>query len=139
MSKHASKDAFHLRVRAHPFHIIRINKMLSCAGADRLQSGMRQAWGKPTGLVARVKIGQILFSVRTKKQTLPVVLEALRRAKMKFPGRQHVVVTNKWGFSDYSRDEYQRLKEQNRFVSKGAHVKVKVAAGPLSDNAVLYC
>jgi len=100
---------------------------------------MRQAWGKPTGLVARVKIGQILFSVRTKKQTLPVVLEALRRAKMKFPGRQHVVVTNKWGFSDYSRDEYQRLKEQNRFVSKGAHVKVKVAAGPLSDNAVLYC
>lgn len=24
-----------MRVRVHPFHIIRINKMLSCAGADR--------------------------------------------------------------------------------------------------------
>merc|ERR1712093_891792 len=24
-------------VRAHPYHVVRINKMLSCAGADRLQ------------------------------------------------------------------------------------------------------
>ena len=24
-----------MRVRVHPFHVIRINKMLSCAGADR--------------------------------------------------------------------------------------------------------
>ena len=33
--KSCGKDAFHLRVRLHPFHVIRINKMLSCAGADR--------------------------------------------------------------------------------------------------------
>lgn len=33
--KFCGKDAFHLRVRLHPFHVIRINKMLSCAGADR--------------------------------------------------------------------------------------------------------
>merc|ERR1711970_1280900 len=31
------------------------NKMLSCAGADRLQTGMRGAFGKPQGLVARVR------------------------------------------------------------------------------------
>ena len=37
MIKNAGKDTFHLRVRAHPFHVLRINKMLSCAGADRLQ------------------------------------------------------------------------------------------------------
>ncbi|KAI4751879.1 ribosomal protein L10e, partial [Aureobasidium sp. EXF-8846] len=47
------KDSFHLRVRAHPYHVVRINKMLSCAGADRLQTGMRGAWGKPNGTVAR--------------------------------------------------------------------------------------
>lgn len=39
MVKNAGKDAFHLRVRVHPFHVLRINKMLSCAGADRLQTG----------------------------------------------------------------------------------------------------
>merc|ERR1712168_1387790 len=38
--KHCGKD---------PFHVNRINKMLSCAGADRLQTGMRGAFGKPQG------------------------------------------------------------------------------------------
>lgn len=37
MAKFAGKDNFHMRMRAHPFHVLRINKMLSCAGADRLQ------------------------------------------------------------------------------------------------------
>ena len=35
MVKHTAKDQFHIRVRVHPFHVLRINKMLSCAGADR--------------------------------------------------------------------------------------------------------
>lgn len=33
--KNCGKDQFHIRIRLHPFHVIRINKMLSCAGADR--------------------------------------------------------------------------------------------------------
>ena len=33
--KNIGKDSFHIRVRVHPFHVLRINKMLSCAGADR--------------------------------------------------------------------------------------------------------
>lgn len=89
--KTSGKDSFHLRVRAHPFHIVRINKMLSCAGADRLQQGMRGAWGKPYGCVARVNIGQVILSVRCKETNRAVVLEALRRARYKFPGRQKIV------------------------------------------------
>merc|ERR1711879_20364 len=65
MVKNCGKDGFHIRVRVHPFHVLRINKMLSCAGADRLQTGMRGAFGKAHGTAARVKIGQILISVRT--------------------------------------------------------------------------
>lgn len=64
--KTAGKESFHMRVRPHPYHVVRINKMLSCAGADRLQTGMRGAYGKPNGSVARVNIGQILLSVRTR-------------------------------------------------------------------------
>ena len=41
LTKNIGKDAYHIRVRAHPFHVLRANKMLSCAGADRLSSGMR--------------------------------------------------------------------------------------------------
>ena len=33
--KMGAKENFHMRVRVHPWHVIRINKMLSCAGADR--------------------------------------------------------------------------------------------------------
>ena len=83
----AGKDAFHMRVRVHPWHVLRINKMLSCAGADRLQTGMRGAFGKTYGTVARVEIGQILLSVRARDQHGESVMEALRRAKYKFPGR----------------------------------------------------
>ena len=63
--KNCGKDQFHIRIRVHPFHVNRINKMLSCAGADRLQTGMRGAFGKAHGTAARVRIGQILISVRS--------------------------------------------------------------------------
>ncbi|CAI0439861.1 unnamed protein product, partial [Linum tenue] len=92
----AGKDAFHLRVRVHPFHVLRINKMLSCAGADRLQTGMRGAFGKPQGVCARVAIGQVLLSVRCKDNNSNHAQEALRRAKFKFPGRQKIIVSRKW-------------------------------------------
>ena len=97
MVKVTGKDSFHLRVRCHPYHVIRINKMLSCAGADRLQTGMRGAYGKPYGLVARVNIGQVILSIRTKDANRPVAIEALRRSRYKFAGRQKIIVSKKWG------------------------------------------
>lgn len=51
---------------------------------------MRGAFGKPQGTVARVHIGQVIMSIRTKAQNKEHVVEALRRAKFKFPGRQKV-------------------------------------------------
>ncbi len=52
---------------------------------------MRGAFGKPQGTVARVRIGQPLMSVRARDQHKAEVVEALRRAKFKFPGRQKVL------------------------------------------------
>lgn len=51
---------------------------------------MRGAYGKPQGTVARVQIGQVIMSVRVKDQHRAPVIEGLRRAKYKYPGRQHV-------------------------------------------------
>jgi len=120
-----------MRVRVHPFHVLRINKMLSCAGADRLQTGMRGAFGKPTGLVARVDIGQIIFSIRSKEATAPHVLEALRRARYKFPGRQKVIVSKKWGFTKFSREEYAKLKADGKLIPDGSHCKPVTGHGRL--------
>lgn len=108
--------------------------MLSCAGADRLQTGMRGAWGKPYGTVARVNIGQIILSIRCKDANKAVVMEAFRRAQYKvrflvvppcfatiilltffsgllfqFPGRQKIIVSKKWGFTSLSRQEVSRI------------------------------
>lgn len=52
---------------------------------------MRGAFGKPQGTVARVHIGQPIMSVRSGDRYKAQVIEALRRAKFKFPGRQKVI------------------------------------------------
>jgi len=137
MTKYAGKDSFHLKVRAHPFHVLRINKMLSCAGADRLQTGMRQAYGKPTGTVARVNIGQIIFSVRSRESNEKEVIEALRRAKYKFPGRQNIIVSNAWGFTHFTKEEYIKYKQDHRIIDRGAHSVLRRPKGPLTAEAVL--
>lgn len=51
---------------------------------------MRGAFGKPQGTVARVHIGQVIMSIRSKEAHMATCLEALRRAKFKYPGRQKV-------------------------------------------------
>ncbi len=131
--KHAGKDAFHIRMRVHPFHVIRINKMLSCAGADRLQTGMRGAFGKPLGTVARVNIGQPIISVRAKDTHKGLVVEALRRAKFKFPGRQKIYISNKWGFTKFKRDEYEKLFAENKLTFDGVTVQYRPDHGPLAE------
>jgi large subunit ribosomal protein L10e len=133
MTKNAGKEAFHLRVRVHPFHVLRINKMLSCAGADRLQTGMRGAFGKPQGVCARVQIGQILLSIRCRDQHAAVAAEALRRAKFKFPGRQKIVASRNWGFTPYVRDDYKQWKKEGRLVNMGVHAQLLGCRGPLAD------
>ena len=77
---------------------------------------MRGAWGKPYGTVARVNIGQIILSIRTKDSNAAVVQEALRRARYKFPGRQKIIISRKWGFTNVNREDYVKLKEEKRVL-----------------------
>lgn len=134
MTRMTGKEGFHLRVRVHPYHVIRINKMLSCAGADRLQTGMRGAFGRPYDLVARVDIGQVLLSIRTRDVNRPHSIEALRRSRYKFAGRQKIIISKKWGFTDMSRDEYIQARHSNRILKDGCHLKYINNHGPLYDN-----
>lgn len=131
MVKHCGKDQFHIRIRLHPFHIIRINKMLSCAGADRLQTGMRGAFGKPQGTVARVNIGQPIMSIRSKPQHEASCIEAFRRAKFKFPGRQKIVISKKWGFTKWPREDYKDMRAKGILIPDGVSVQYKPEHGPL--------
>jgi large subunit ribosomal protein L10e len=131
MITEAGKDFFHLRVRPHPFHTLRVNKMLTCAGADRLQTGMRGAFGKSYGTAARVDIGQVLMSVRTKPEKTDAACEALRRAKFKFPGRQKIHVSENFGFTKFKKEDYEKYKEMGRMVPDGVIQKWLSSHGPL--------
>lgn len=117
---------------------------------------MRGAFGKPQGTVARVHIGQPIMSVRSTDKHKASVIEALRRAKFKFPGRQKVqqsvtiifklrVLTNlsmfllqifvskKWGFTKWERPDYERLKAEGRLAPDGCNVRYRPEHGPLNE------
>ena len=131
MINNAGRDFFHIRMRPHPFHVLRINKTLSCAGADRLSTGMRGAFGKSYGTAARVTIGQVLISVRTKEEKLTAACEALRLSKFKFAGRQKIHVSKKFGFTKFTKDDYAKWKACGRLVPNGVDVKWLSSRGPL--------
>merc|ERR1711998_742479 len=131
MVVNCGKESFHIRIRVHPWHVVRINKMLSCAGADRLQTGMRHAYGKALCKSARVNIGSVLLSIRTTVDKVPMAQEALRRAKFKFPGRQTVFVSRKYGFPKIINSDFRRLQKDNKIMGDGVNVKVLKTKGPL--------
>ncbi|XP_009646986.2 60S ribosomal protein L10-like [Egretta garzetta] len=111
MVKSCGKDGFHICVRLHPFHVIHINKMLSCTGADRLQTGMCGTFRKPQGTVAWVHIGQVIMSICTKAQNKEHMVEALHRAKFKFPVCQKIHISKKWGFTKFNADAFEEMVE----------------------------
>ena len=136
LTKSIGKDSYHIRIRAHPFHVLRANKMLSCAGADRLSSGMRHSYGKPIGVAARVDIGQILLSVRAKDTSEAHVIEAIRRGKFKFAGRQKILKSLKWGFTQYPREQYVEMRRSGELSADGNIVKIHNRRGRLEKSAL---
>uniref|UniRef100_A0A090XC85 Putative 60s ribosomal protein l10 n=1 Tax=Ixodes ricinus TaxID=34613 RepID=A0A090XC85_IXORI len=134
--KTCGKDAFHLRMRLHPFHVIRINKMLSCAGADRLQTGMPrcrlaspEGHGWPGCTLARRSCLCV-----PRRPTKENVIEALRRAKFKFPGRQKVHVSKKWGLHQVGRPPSTRpMRADGRLKPDGCYCHYRGSHGPLTN------
>ncbi|KAH9385758.1 large subunit ribosomal protein L10e [Nematocida major] len=133
LTSNLDKDSFHFRIKVHTHHVVRINKMLSCAGADRLQTGMRGSFGKPNGRTARVNIGQTLIEVRSKEGTEAKVREGLRRALHKFAGKQSIEVSTKFGFTPYEREDFMRMKEAGILLPMGIGALELKKKGPLSE------
>jgi len=78
-------DNYFLKVLVFPHHVLREHSMATGAGADRFSSGMRKAFGKPSGRAARIMIGQSIMSLKIDKKNLDVGRLALKRASKKLP------------------------------------------------------
>ncbi len=79
-------NMYFFKVRVFPHNVIRENKMIAGAGADRLQKGMRQAYGRATDRAARINARQTVFSIHITKANVPHIEEAYRRARRKMSG-----------------------------------------------------
>jgi len=79
------EENYLLRVVTYPHLILRENKMIATAGADRLQEGMRKAFGKPIGLAARVENGSAILELSVKAESLEKAKEGMEAASTKLP------------------------------------------------------
>ncbi len=86
VEKVAGETGYFSKLRIYPHVLLRENKMIAAAGADRLQEGMRRAFGKAVSLAARVKAGQCIMEIHVKKDHLEVTKKALKDACVKLPG-----------------------------------------------------
>jgi len=78
-------NSYLLQVLPYPHVVLRENKMIFGAHADRLQDGMRRAFGKPIGTAARVKSDQPVIMVNVNEDGLEVAKESLKRGGAKLP------------------------------------------------------
>lgn len=90
----ALQGRYYFVVRPVPHHITRENKMIAGAGADRLQKGMRQSFGRPVHRAARVQKRQEVFSVYTNGANEAAVKLAFQRAMKKLSGDYYIVIKN---------------------------------------------
>ena len=92
LEKTTGESGYYSRLRIYPHNLLRENKMIAAAGADRLQEGMRRAFGKAVSLGARVKAGQCMMEIHVKKDHLEVTKKALKAACVKLPGTPSIKV-----------------------------------------------
>jgi large subunit ribosomal protein L10e len=80
-------------VHPYPHIILRENKMIFGAHADRLQQGMRRSFGTAIGTAAKVEVDQPLITVKVKAAAAETAKLSLKRGSAKLPIHCKIVVT----------------------------------------------
>ncbi|MBL7206588.1 MAG: 50S ribosomal protein L16 [Candidatus Aenigmarchaeota archaeon] len=91
MTDNVGVENFMLKILIVPYHVLRENTLATGAGADRYQTGMKKAYGKPIGIAARIKKDQRLITISTIKERRDVAKRALKVAASKLPVPSRVV------------------------------------------------
>ena len=87
---------YFLRIVPYPHHIQRENKMLTGAGADRMQTGMQLSFGKTVGKAAIVKEGDPIFFVAVPNpKAVQFARKVFKQVKSKLPCRTKIIYKEK--------------------------------------------
>lgn len=94
------KGNYYYALTLYPHVVLRENKMLTGAGADRMQTGMTLSFGVPVGIAAVVKENGNIFTVGVaNKNDIPFVRKILKSVRAKLPCATKIVVTSREGKS----------------------------------------
>jgi large subunit ribosomal protein L10e len=80
-------------VNLYPHIILRENKMIFGAHADRLQQGMRRSFGTAIGTAAKVEVDQVIETVKVKASAAETAKESLKRGSAKLPIPCKIVIS----------------------------------------------
>jgi large subunit ribosomal protein L10e len=83
---------YFMQVHPYPHIILRENKMIFGAHADRLQQGMRRSFGTAIGTAARIEPDQTLITVKVRANAVETAKESLKRGSAKLPIPCKIVV-----------------------------------------------
>lgn len=87
---------YYFGVRVFPHHILRENKMLTGAGADRMQTGMTQSFGATIGRAALVKKNQVIYVLGVNSdKALQAARQSIEKIKAKLPCKTRISVEKK--------------------------------------------
>ncbi len=92
IQKKAGTAGYFMKVRVFPHEVIRENKMATGAGADRISSGMRNAFGKAVGTAARIQRGQVIMTLHVNQTNFHDAKKGLWKAGLKLPSTYRVEV-----------------------------------------------
>ncbi len=84
---------YYMVVHPYPHIILRENKMIFGAHADRLQQGMRRSFGTAIGTAAKVEVGQTIMTVKVKAGAAETAKESLKRGSAKLPIPCKIVIS----------------------------------------------
>ena len=85
-------DQFLFKVIPFPHHIQRENKMITGAGADRMQTGMQLSFGKAMGKSAILKPGSTIFVLSLPSvKAVSSARHALKQIKPKLPCKTKIL------------------------------------------------
>lgn len=124
-TKNVGKDNWVFKIRQYPFHILRENKLASGAGADRVSSGMKHAFGKTIGRAAQIKNGDIILSAVVDKQFVDKVKKILDKVRYKVNIHYDLIV------SPHTNKRLSGRKKWTRETKKA--VTEEVVAAPVAE------
>ncbi|MFH1376558.1 MAG: 50S ribosomal protein L16 [Candidatus Woesearchaeota archaeon] len=85
---------YHFHINVVPHQVLRENKMLTGAGADRMQTGMAHSFGKAMGVAAIVKVGSVIFEIDVEKESVEDAKTIMKMAKSRIAGRTGIEISS---------------------------------------------